>query len=162
MHDPDHSDVADRLRLIDSLLTAAGESVSPLARLLTEAQREIERARQEEDRRSSRDAEVAALRREVEQLRDGMTSRAVIERAKGMLMQAGSVTEAEAFELLTEMSHRRHRKLRDVAADVVAGAPGAQPADVVGAQQADVPRARPHLVTPTQPAPTTDQGSAPT
>ena len=117
------SDLADRLRLVDSLLTAAGDNLSSLHRLLTEVRTEVELVRRDEEDRS-RDEEIRALRREVEQLREGMASRAVIERAKGILMQGHGISEARSFELLNELSQRRHRKLRDVAADVVDGAPG--------------------------------------
>ena len=112
-------DPAARLRLVDSLLAAAGDSSSALQRLLTETALVVQEARREVA--ASRDEEVQALRREVEQLREGLASRAVIERAKGMLMQAHDLTESQSFELLTQLSHSRHRKLRDVAADVVDG-----------------------------------------
>jgi electron transfer flavoprotein alpha subunit len=138
MSDLDNSEQVSRLRLIDSLLAAAGESVTPFQHLLAEVRRELARARQDEDQRSSRDEEVDALRREVEQLKEGMISRAVIERAKGILMQADGLTETEAFALLTDLSQRRHRKLRDIAADVVAG--------TAAAQATGPAEARPHLV----------------
>jgi hypothetical protein len=121
MSEKDRSDLAGRLRLVDSLLSAVGDSLSSLQRLLSEVHNEIDLARREEEE-SSRDDEIQALRREVEQLREGMTSRAVIERAKGILMQTHSLSESESFDLLNEMSHRRHRKLRDVAVDVATGA----------------------------------------
>ncbi len=110
----------NRLRLVDSLLHAAGDSVSALQRLLAEVSTETEQVRREVER-APRDAEVHALRREVEQLRDGLTSRAVIERSKGILMRAYALTESQAFDLLAEMSQSRHRKLREVAADLVDG-----------------------------------------
>jgi hypothetical protein len=114
------SDLAGRLRLVDSLLTAVTDSLSSLQRLLAEVHNEIDQARREEDE-SSRDAEIHNLRREVEQLREGMNSRAVIERAKGILMQTHAISESESFDVLNDMSHSRHRKLRDVAADVANG-----------------------------------------
>jgi hypothetical protein len=120
MSEKDRSDLAGRLRLVESLLTAVGDSLSALQRLLSEVHNEVDLARREEEE-SSRDGEIQALRREVEQLREGMISRAVIERAKGILMQTHSLSESESFDLLNEMSHRRHRKLRDVAADVATG-----------------------------------------
>jgi len=39
--------------------------------------------------------------------------------AMGILMSSRHVTDAEAFELLREASHRRHRKLRDLVDDVL-------------------------------------------
>jgi hypothetical protein len=122
MNEKARADLAGRLRLVDSLLTAVGDSLTSLQRLLSEVHNEIAQARREEDE-SSRDDEIQALRREVEQLREGMTSRAVIERAKGILMQTHALSESESFDLLNEMSQRRHRKLRDVAADVATGSP---------------------------------------
>jgi GAF domain-containing protein len=65
---------------------------------------------------------AAALFRHKEialQLQEAMTSRAVIEQAKGILMSAGRCTAEQAFELLVEASQRRNVKLRDVAARVV-------------------------------------------
>ncbi len=120
MADTDSSDVSGRLRLVDSLLRATGDGLSSLQRLLTELCREIELARRDMDR-ASRSDELQTLRREVEQLRDGLASRAVIERSKGILMRAYSLTESQAFDLLSEMSQSRHRKLRDVAGDVATG-----------------------------------------
>jgi GAF domain-containing protein len=55
-----------------------------------------------------------------DQLQEAMQSRAVIEQAKGMLMAERRVDDERAFELLRERSQRENRKLRDVAADIVA------------------------------------------
>ena len=112
--------VHDRLRLAESLLRAVTDSITPLQRLLAEVHKEITLALQEEIE-SRRDEELSGLRREVNQLRDAMVSRAVIERAKGILMQGQGLTESESFELLNEISQRQHRKLRDIAADVTSG-----------------------------------------
>ena len=139
MSDPNHSDLAARLRLVDSLLTAATDMVSSLHRVLAEVHNELGPARREEEAHP-RDAEIAELRREVSQLREGMASRAVIERAKGVLMHGQGISEAEAFALLTDLSQRTHRKVRDVAADVLDGAPGLP---VVARRPAGVPAGRP-------------------
>lgn len=56
-----------------------------------------------------------------DQLSVALESRIVIEQAKGLLM-AGGRTGAEAFEILKRASQRENRKVRDVAADVVAEA----------------------------------------
>lgn len=92
----------------------------PLQRLLSEARKEIE---QEMNERlmSGRENELLALRREVDQLRGGIVSRGTIERAKGMLMQGHGLSEDQAFELMSAVSQREGRKLRDVAADIVGG-----------------------------------------
>ena len=127
MADTDRSDLAARLRLVDSLLTAATDIMSSLQRVLAEVHNELGPARREEEEHP-RDAEITELRREVSQLREGMASRAVIERAKGVLMRGQGISEAESFALLTDLSQRTHRKVRDVAADVLDGAPGLLPA----------------------------------
>lgn len=67
---------------------------------------------------------VRELAAEVEQLRAAMASRAVIEQAKGVLMLLTSIDEQRAFALLTHISSHTHRKVRDVAADVVDSAAG--------------------------------------
>lgn len=54
-----------------------------------------------------------------EQLADALTSRAVIEQAKGALMADRRCGAEEAFAILRDMSQRNHRKLRDVARDIV-------------------------------------------
>ena len=49
-----------------------------------------------------------------------MEHRAVIEQAKGVLMVTQKCTADEAFDLLRRASQRENRKLRDLAADIVA------------------------------------------
>lgn len=56
-----------------------------------------------------------------------MRSRAVIEQAKGILMSQRRCDAAEAFNLLAEASQRSNRKLRDIAAALVAGVSGSSP-----------------------------------
>ncbi|MFL6241186.1 MAG: GAF and ANTAR domain-containing protein [Actinomycetes bacterium] len=55
-----------------------------------------------------------------DQMREAMASRAVIEQAKGVLMARQGCDADTAFFLLVRMSQASHRKLRDVAADLVA------------------------------------------
>ena len=69
-------------------------------------------------------AEVAALRTEIGQLHEAMASRAVIEQAKGVLMLLTTCTDTVAFELLIHMSSHTHRKVREVAAQIMASATG--------------------------------------
>jgi GAF domain-containing protein len=57
-----------------------------------------------------------------------MKSRAVIEQAKGILMAAQRCGSDEAFQILVRASQRENRKLRDIAAEIVARAQ--QPAPV--------------------------------
>jgi AmiR/NasT family two-component response regulator len=48
-----------------------------------------------------------------------MLSRALIEQAKGILMERHKITEDEAFTMLTRSSQQTNTKLRDVAAELV-------------------------------------------
>jgi GAF domain-containing protein len=54
-------------------------------------------------------------REQVGHLREALTSRAVIDQAKGVIMGARRVTADEAFTLLVEKSQRDNVKLRDLA-----------------------------------------------
>jgi hypothetical protein len=130
MGDTARTDLAARLRLVDSLLAAATDILSSLQRVLAEVHNELGPVRLEEEAHP-RDAEIAELHREVGQLREGMASRAVIERAKGVLMHQHGVGEPESFALLTDLSQRTHRKVRDVAADLLEGVSGPAPARAV-------------------------------
>jgi hypothetical protein len=56
-----------------------------------------------------------------DQLGQAIESRSTIEQAKGILMGSRRCDADEAFGLLVSLSSRSHRKLRDVAADIVAG-----------------------------------------
>ena len=55
-----------------------------------------------------------------QQLREALSTRAVIEQAKGILMVRAGCDEDEAFDLLRRTSQHQNRKLREVAAAVVA------------------------------------------
>jgi GAF domain-containing protein len=55
-----------------------------------------------------------------QQLREALSTRAVIEQAKGILMVRVGCDEDEAFALLRRTSQHQNRKLREVAAAVVA------------------------------------------
>ena len=71
------------------------------------------------------DAErVRALETEVAQLRTAMASRAVIEQAKGVLMLLTGCDDVRSFDLLTHISSHTHRKVREVASELVASAAG--------------------------------------
>ena len=54
-------------------------------------------------------------------MRVAMESRAVVEQAKGVLMAQRGVDAEQAFDILREASQRYNRKLRDIAAGIVAG-----------------------------------------
>ncbi len=70
------------------------------------------------------DDRVQALELEVAQLRTAMASRAVIEQAKGVLMLLTGCADQAAFDLLTHISSHTHRKVRDVAQELVGSACG--------------------------------------
>ena len=76
--------------------------------------------------------QVQALETEVAQLRTAMSSRATIEQAKGILMLLTGCGDQVAFDLLAHISSHTHRKVREVAIDLVSSASGhgALPADV--------------------------------
>jgi AmiR/NasT family two-component response regulator len=61
------------------------------------------------------------LHDKVEQLEGALARRAVIERAKGILMERHSVSETEAFEILRDHSRAGGRRVIDVARAVVDG-----------------------------------------
>jgi GAF domain-containing protein len=58
--------------------------------------------------------------RMVAQLREALETRDIIGQAKGILMERESCTPEAAFDILRRASQRTNRKLRDVAADLVA------------------------------------------
>ena len=60
-------------------------------------------------------------RRMVENLQVALTSRAVIEQAKGILVAEHGYTPDAAFKRLSMLSQNSNRKVREIAADVVAG-----------------------------------------
>lgn len=61
------------------------------------------------------------LRAEVEQLRQAIASRPVIDQARGILMAAHSCTSEEAWTILRKTSQLSNTKLRTVAAALTAG-----------------------------------------
>lgn len=58
---------------------------------------------------------------QVEQMREAMASRSVIEQAKGMIMSARDCTADEAFTELRRLASRANRKVRVVAEEIVEG-----------------------------------------
>ena len=76
----------------------------------------------------SRYSEIAALESEVATLTDRLETRKLVERAKGQLMTAYSMTEPQAFKWIqrTAMDHRL--TMRQVAERIMAEAPGGTPA----------------------------------
>ena len=68
-----------------------------------------------------RHADIERLGAEVEVLEGAIQRRAVIERAKGILMERHSVDDREAFEMLRSHARANNRKLVEVAGAVAEG-----------------------------------------
>ena len=64
--------------------------------------------------------------RTASQLKDAVVSRSVVDQAKGILMHALGCDADDALRRLRRESQRRHVKVTEVAAEVVAGAQGAK------------------------------------
>lgn len=86
--------------------------VSPISRDAVHAAIEISMRRH---------AEVEQLEATVGQLETALDRRAVIERAKGMLMERHGLGERDAFELLRSNARSSNRKVLDLARDVTEG-----------------------------------------
>ena len=68
-----------------------------------------------------RHREEQRLNEKVEQLQSALERRAVIERAKGILMERHSLDERAAFELLRDHARSSARRVVDVAQSVLDG-----------------------------------------
>jgi AmiR/NasT family two-component response regulator len=68
-----------------------------------------------------RHAEKRALAEQVERLESALERRAMIERAKGIIMERHNVSEREAFDRLRDHARSRNRTVVDVAASVSEG-----------------------------------------
>ncbi|MER5209325.1 ANTAR domain-containing protein [Streptomyces sp. NPDC002838] len=73
--------------------------------------------------------QLRLLQEEVDQLRQAITSRPVIDQARGILMATHAITSDEAWTVLREASQLSNTKLRTVAASLTAstGSDGPQP-----------------------------------
>ena len=68
-----------------------------------------------------RHAELGRLAEKVDQLQTALDRRAIIERAKGILMERHGIGERAAFELLRDHARRQSRAVVDVAGAVADG-----------------------------------------
>ena len=68
-----------------------------------------------------RHAEKRALAEQVQRLESALERRAMIERAKGIIMERHNVSEREAFDRLRDHARSRNRTVVDVAASVSEG-----------------------------------------
>jgi len=65
---------------------------------------------------------VARLQEELDRTRNALEARKVIDRAKGILMQAKGLSEEEAYALLRKTAMNEKRKIADVAQAVITAA----------------------------------------
>jgi two-component system, response regulator PdtaR len=68
----------------------------------------------------ARHAELAAVREEADSLAEALAARKAIERAKGLLMEKESLSEADAFDRLRKASQVSGRPLKVIAEAVIA------------------------------------------
>ena len=64
-------------------------------------------------------AELQALRNECADLRQALTDRKLIERAKGVLMKVAGIDEKEAFRRLQALASESNKKLIEAAQQIV-------------------------------------------
>ena len=63
--------------------------------------------------------EFRSLKEEVDDLRDAMETRKLVERAKGILMKRCNVSEDDAFKLLQTHSQKENKKMREIAEGII-------------------------------------------
>lgn len=68
---------------------------------------------------AARHAEFLALEGEVERAQQALADRKLVERAKGLLVDALGIGEAEAFARIQRAARDRNRRLADVARDII-------------------------------------------
>jgi len=66
-------------------------------------------------------AELRALEQEVHSLEEQLTTRRVVERARGLLMDTYKLSESEAFSFIQQSAMRQRAKMRVVAEQVLDG-----------------------------------------
>ncbi|MFF3362627.1 ANTAR domain-containing protein [Streptomyces misionensis] len=77
---------------------------------------------------------IAAMRAEIEQLRQAVSSHAVVDQAIGMVVALGRVTPEQGWEVLREVSQHTNIKLRSVAELVLIwGRLGEMPPEIAAA-----------------------------
>ena len=67
----------------------------------------------------SRFAEFQSLHHEVDDLREALETRKLVERAKGILMRRLNLTEDEAFRRLQRRSQNENKKLKEIAQAII-------------------------------------------
>jgi len=131
---------ADQVARVETLLDALRDMVSSLASMNRQLGREVTAFLNQHAEVAQPAADVVELlSRENAQLKEALEGRGLIERAKGMLMVARRCDEDAAFQLLVAISRRERRRVRDVAADLVAAASRGEGTDT-GATSVPGPR----------------------
>ncbi|HVM35034.1 MAG TPA: response regulator [Actinomycetota bacterium] len=74
----------------------------------------------------ARHAELASVRHESRSLEEQLETRKLVDRAKGLLMDAGGMTEAEAFRHIQKRAMDSRMSMRAVAEEVLREAPQAR------------------------------------
>lgn len=80
----------------------------------------MERVRPIIDVAIARFEQFQALRRELEETEEKLAERKVVERAKGILMKGGNLSEDEAYRALRQQAMKNNARLGDVARQVIA------------------------------------------
>ncbi|MBZ0220919.1 MAG: response regulator [Candidatus Methylomirabilis sp.] len=63
--------------------------------------------------------EFKSLKVEVDDLKDAIETRKLVERAKGILMKRCNISEEEAFKLLQSHSQKENKKMREIAEGII-------------------------------------------
>ncbi|MGW4867159.1 ANTAR domain-containing protein [Streptomyces chartreusis] len=74
---------------------------------------------------------IAALQREVDQLRHALVSHAVVDQAIGVLRAVHGLDGQESWDVLQRVSQNTNVKLREVAEDVLRWAASGRPPDTI-------------------------------
>lgn len=67
----------------------------------------------------ARYSEFGSLKDEVEDLKEAINTRKLVERAKGILMKRCNLSEEDAFKLLQTHSQKENRKMREIAESII-------------------------------------------
>lgn len=65
-------------------------------------------------------SELSAVQKECSDLRQALSDRKVIERAKGLLMKLAGIDEKEAFQRLQQLASEKNQKFVDAASSILA------------------------------------------
>lgn len=63
--------------------------------------------------------EFKSLKKEVDDLREAIDTRKLVERAKGILMKRSNLSEEDAFRMLQSHSQKENKKMREIAESII-------------------------------------------